>query len=215
MNRATHIGVVVFTVIFAIAGMSHGFFELQQGNKPTDGFLIEAIAEEQQYWEHGSEAAFTLLPTFSQAGVATILISILLIVWSVRFLYLPYGAFVLLVLFILLFLVGGGIAQIIFFPWVCLVATRINTDLRWWKNRLPKRLQRFLRLIWSVMLIAGTILILIALYIAVYGYFPGFDDADQLLIFLFILLLSGFACFLVAFVSGFARDIHAMKMTAT
>ena len=40
MNRATRTNVAVLSAIFGISGMSHGFFEILQGNVSTNGLFI-------------------------------------------------------------------------------------------------------------------------------------------------------------------------------
>jgi len=44
MNRATRINVTTIGVIFGLSGMTHGFAETIQGNTPTGGLFINAIA---------------------------------------------------------------------------------------------------------------------------------------------------------------------------
>ncbi|NDJ34075.1 MAG: hypothetical protein GYB64_05370, partial [Chloroflexi bacterium] len=84
MNRATHIIAATIGIVFAIGGMSHGFFEVLQGNTPTPGLFIDAISEPPRYWEHGAEGAFTIIPNFLFTGLAAITVSIAIIVWCVR-----------------------------------------------------------------------------------------------------------------------------------
>ena len=115
MNHATRTIAATLGVIFAISGMSHGLFEILQGNTPTNGAFIEAISESMRMWPHGNEMAFTLMPTFLIAGIASIAVSLTIIVWSLRYLHTRHGATIYLLLFVLLFLVGGGIAQVAFF----------------------------------------------------------------------------------------------------
>ena len=66
-------------------------------------------------WHYGSEEVFTIIPNFLITGLLSMAVSLCIIVWSIAFVHRRNGPLVLLVLFILLFLVGGGIAQILFF----------------------------------------------------------------------------------------------------
>jgi len=66
LNKATRANVAVLGVVFGLSGMSHGFFEALQGNKPTGGMFIAAIGEAHRMWPHGSEPAFTLIPNFCE-----------------------------------------------------------------------------------------------------------------------------------------------------
>jgi hypothetical protein len=116
MNRATRLNVVTLGVMLALSGMmAHGFFEVLQGYSPTDGLIIQAIGEEQRMWYYGSEEAFTIIPNFLVTGLLAMAASLCIVIWSVGFVHKKNGPLVLLLLFILLFLVGGGIAQILFF----------------------------------------------------------------------------------------------------
>ena len=47
MNKATMV-VSTLGIIFGIGGISHGIFEILQGNTPTDGMIISAISEAQR-----------------------------------------------------------------------------------------------------------------------------------------------------------------------
>ena len=115
MNRATRIIVSALGVGFGIAGLDHGFFETLQGYTPTHGMIIQAIGPANLMWIHGTEDAFTLVPNFLITGILAILVSLAIMVWSIGFIHTKHGSSVFLLLFALLFLVGGGIGQIVFF----------------------------------------------------------------------------------------------------
>ena len=208
MNRATRIIAATVGVIFAIGGMTHGFFEVLQGNTFTGGPLIYAISDAHRMWPHGSEAAFTIIPNFLLTGLAAIAVSVAIIIWSLGFLHTRHGATVFLLLFVLLFLVGGGIGQVAFFIPTWAFATRINRPLTWWRKALPDGLREPLAGVWPWTISLASVLILTALAISVFGYFPGFNDADQLLSFVFALLGVGLMLIVVSFISGFAYDIQ-------
>lgn len=208
MNRATRTAVAVLAIVFAIGGMSHGFFEVLQGNAPTNGVIIEAISESRQTWAYGGETAFTLIPNFLLTGIAAITVGLAIIVWSVGYLPTRHGATVLLLLYVLLFLVGGGIGQLPFFLTAWVFATRINQPLTWWRKVLPQGLRGGLARLWRWTMIAGAAGVLLALEIAIFGYFPGVTDADQLLSIVFAALGSAWLLFLLTFVSAFAYDIE-------
>ena len=209
MNRATRINVLTLAVLLAISGMiAHGFFEVLQGYSPTDGPIIQAIGEEQRMWYYGSEEAFTIIPNFIITGLLAMAVSLGIIIWSVGFVHKKNGPLVLLVLFILLFLVGGGIAQILFFIPHWAVATRINKPLSWWRRILPGGLRRVLAKLWPWFLVAGAVLSLIGLAISITGYVPGPSDPEQILNIDWSILGLGYLLYLLAFVAGFAYDIE-------
>ncbi|NIP28360.1 MAG: hypothetical protein GWO38_32255, partial [Phycisphaerae bacterium] len=78
----------------------HGFFEILQGNTPTEGLIIQAIGDEQQMWLYGTEEAFTIIPNFLITGILTIIVSLAIIVWSVGYMQTKRGAAVFLLLFV-------------------------------------------------------------------------------------------------------------------
>jgi len=107
--NATRVIVTTLGVLFGISGANHGLFEFLQGNKPTGTLFIHAIGEAQQFWPKGTEDAFTILPTFWNAGLLSMIVGLVIVGWSLFFIETKYGRTVFLALSIILFLVGGGI----------------------------------------------------------------------------------------------------------
>lgn len=209
MNRATRIIVSTFGFLLGISGMNHGFFEALQGNTPTNGLIIQAIGEANRMWLHGTEEAFTIIPNFLATGILAMIVSLVVMIWSVGFVHKKNGPLVFIILFILLFLVGGGIAQVIMFTLAWAVATQINRPLTWWRKVLPENVRRALAPVWPVSLTIGSLLFLIALEIAIVGFVPGVTDSEQKLYICWSFLGAGLGTFLLTFVAGFAHDIQA------
>ena len=207
MNKATRIIVATLGSIFGLSGMSHGFFEALQGNVPTGGMFIAAIGEAQIMWEHGNEYAFSLIPNFLITGIVAMLVSLTIIVWSIGFIHKKHGSIILFSLFVLLFLVGGGVAQIVFFPFICLVASRINKPLNWWRKVLPVRIRKPLGKLWPWCLAIGSILFVFALQTAITGFVPGMSDPDKILSVVMLCLGLEAIILPLTFISGFAHDI--------
>lgn len=208
MNRATRIIVATISLMLAIAGIDHGFFETLQGSNPTSGLIIKAISPEMKLW--GTEEAFTIVPNYLVTGILAILVSLAIIVWSLRFVQTKHGAAVLGLLFILLFLFGGGIAaQFTFAPFVWGAATRINKPLSWWRKVLPEGLRRLLAKIWPVTLTLASISFLIGLFIAITGFVPGESNSERILSICWSFIFGGgLGLYLLTFVAGFADDIQ-------
>lgn len=137
INHANRVIVATLGVILGISGMGHGFFETLQGYTPTNGLLIYAIGEANRMWAYGNEPAFTIVPNFLITGITAMLVSLAIIIWSVGFLHKKNGPLIFLLLFILLFLVGGGIGQVLFFTIGWAFATRIHKPLTWWRRFSP------------------------------------------------------------------------------
>jgi len=208
VKRTTRNIIAVIGIFLAIAGLDHGIFEILQGNTPTNGLIIQAIGPEQNLW--GTEEAFTIIPNFLVTGILAVIVSLTIIVWSVGFLHTKHGATVFGLLFIALFLVGGGIAaQILFVPVTWAAATRINKPLTWWRKALPAGIQRGLAKIWPVTLTIGCCSFLIGLFIAITGYVPGVRDDERILAICWSFIFGGgLGMYLLTFVAGFANDIQ-------
>ena len=207
MNQATRTNVSVLGVIFGLSGFSHGLFEALQGNKPTEQLIINAVGESHLMWEHGGEPALALIPNFLVSGIIAMTFSIALIVWSIFFMHKKTGPTVYLILFIVLLLFGGGVAQIIFFPWFWLVATRISKPLNWWREKLPSRLKPRLAKLWIWVLVNCAALLTISPEIAFTGFLPFIKDTEVLLSIMMVSLIAVVLLLPVVFISGFAYDI--------
>lgn len=210
MNRATRANVATMGTIFGISGFSHGFFEMLQGNISTKGSYISAIGEAQRMWPHGNEYAFTLIPNFLITGITAMLIGLAITIWSLGFVYKERGPSILIFLFVSLLLLGGGIAQILFFPWIWLVSTRINNPLIFWRRTLQGKIQILLGRLWLLCLIISSALLVFALGIAVTGYIPTVNDPDTVLLVMLFSLTLEVVFFPLTFITGFAHDVKAM-----
>ncbi|MCG8353580.1 MAG: hypothetical protein MI924_37935 [Chloroflexales bacterium] len=216
MNRATRINVATIGVIFGLGGMTHGFAETLQGNTPTGGMFINAIAAGSTWtrWSEGGEGAFTIVPNFLVTGILAMLVGLAIIVWSLGFVHRPRGPIVFLSLFILLFLVGGGIGQVAFFIPAWVVATRIRKPLCWWRSVLPAGLRSGFAKVWPWLLTLAALLILTALVIAIFGYIPSVQDMERVLNITLAMVGLSLVIFLLAFVAGFAYDIERERQAA-
>jgi hypothetical protein len=210
MNRATQTIVSTMGVFLGLSGMNHGFFETLQGTVPTPGLIVQAIGPAQRFWIHGTEEAFTFLPNFLLTGLAAMLVGLAIIVWSVGFIHTRHGPAVFLLLCICLFLVGGGIGQVVFFIPAWAVSTRIHKPLTWWRKVLPAGARPVLAKIWPFSVSLGSFCFLVALEIAIFGFMPGLSDPEQILYTCWYFLLAAWLLYLLSFVSGFASDIQQM-----
>ena len=208
MNRATRIIVATLGVALGIAGMNHGFFEILQGNTPASGLIIQAIGEEHRMWLHGSEEAFTIIPNYLLTGILAMLAGLAVIIWSVGYIHTKHGPTIFILLFVLLFLVGGGIGQIVFFIPTWLASTRINKPLTWWRKILPENVRRVLGKLWPFTLATVTLFFLIALEIAIFGFVPGLSGPDVILTVCWSFLGAAWVFMFFTFVAGFADDIE-------
>lgn len=211
-NKATKIIVSTLGVILGISGMGHGFFEILQGNTQTNGLVIHAIGEADRLWIYGTEPAFTLIPNFLITGILSIIVSLVVIIWSIGFVHKKNGPLIFLLLFILLFLVGGGIGQIIFFTLGWAISTRINKPLIWWQKNLSVSARKIFSELWLLCLITSSLLLLFALEIAIFGLVPSVKDPDRISMVMLFSLGSCLVLYILAFISGFAHDIEKQEI---
>ena len=213
--NATRVTATVIGVFFGLfSGINHGLFELLQGNTPTNGLFIHAIGEAQRFWLLGTEDAFTLIPNFMITGIASMIVGLAIIIWSLWFLPGRYGRTVFLGLFILSFLVGGGIGQVAFFIPAWAFATRMNKPLTWWKKVLPRSTWTFLSGLWIVTLVLATISILIGLEMAIFGFFPGLTDPEAIQDTALRFVLTSAILYVVTFIAGFGHELRRMEQTS-
>ena len=208
MNRATRTIVSILGAFFAIGGIDHGFFEMLHGNTPTSGLFIQAIGQANRFWVYGTEDAFTLIPNFLLTGILAVLFSLAIMIWLAGFIQTKHGPSVFFLLFLCLFLVGGGVGQVFFFLPAWAVSTRIHKPLNWWRKVLPKNTRRVLARLWPASMTAGLLCFLVALEIAIFGFLPGVIDPNLKNYICWSILATGLVAILFTFVAGFAQDIQ-------
>ena len=210
MNRATRTIVSILGAFFAIGGIDHGFFELLHGNNPTPGLFIQAIGQANRFWVYGTEDAFTLIPNFLLTGILVIIFSLAIMVWLVGFIHTPHGSSVFFLLFVGLFLVGGGVGQVFFFLPAWAVSTRINSPLTWWREVPARSRPAGLARLWPGTLAAGCALFPGCARNRHFWLRPGVINPDMKNYICWSILAAGLVAILFTFVAGFAQDIQAI-----
>ncbi len=201
---ATRIGVSTIGILGGAITMEHGFFETLQGNIPTPGIMINAIGPEQRFWEEGGEMAMTIIPNFLITGIVAIIVGIMIIFWSIRYLHKKYGSLGLFVLTIISLLVGGGIAFFVMGIPNSIISTRINKPLTMQKI-LPVKSLEPLSKIWTFSLIAVVIFSTIAVFIGIFGIPFLAASTTTSMAYFFGYLMIGFS--ILTYITGFAREI--------
>lgn len=214
--NATRVIATTIGVFFGlISGVNHGIFEILQGNKPTNGFFIPAIGEAQRFWPLGTEDAVTLIPNFMVTGIVSVIVGVAIVIWSIWYLPTKYGRSVYLGLFILSFLVGGGIGQVFFFIPAWAFATRLNKPLTWWRQVLPRRSWPFLSRLWPVTLVLATLVMLVGLEMAIFGSFPGMTEPESIQNTALLFVLSSAILYVLTFVAGFGHELNRREGVGT
>ena len=87
---ATRMSVSAFGVFCGLTGIIAGYFETLQGNVAPNGFIISIIGPTYSMWDtYGiwdlwdTYSAITIIPNFFLTGIVAILVSFLVIIWSV------------------------------------------------------------------------------------------------------------------------------------
>jgi hypothetical protein len=210
--NATRVIATTIGVFFGLfSGVNHGIFEVLQGNQPTNGLLINAIGEGQRFWIAGTEPAFTLIPNFMLTGIASIIVGLAIVIWSIWFLPGKQGRTVFLGLFLLSFLVGGGMGQAFFFLPAWAFATRMEKPLTWWRKMLSRNTWPFLSRLWMVLLVFATVTMLIGLEMAIFGYFPGITDSETLQNVNMTFVFGSAILYVLSFLTGFGHELLRME----
>ncbi len=208
--NATRVTTTTVGVLLGLSGVNHGFFEFLQGNTPTDGLVIQAIGEAQRFWVEGTEEAFTIIPNFLIAGILSMIVGLAIVIWSLWFIQSKHGSTVFLGLFILLFLVGGGIGQIAFFIPAWAFSTRMDKPLTWWKKVIHRSIWPLLSILWVITLLLASMAILMGIEIAIFGKVPGITDVEQIQNTALKVVLSSVILYIVSFIAGFGHDLRRM-----
>lgn len=111
MRKATRIAAASFGITAGIAGLEHGYFEILQGNVRPESLMFASIGAPcvpEKVW-NACEPALTILPDLLVTGILTVLIGLLILIWSAAFVQRKNGGLILILLSVALILFGGGV----------------------------------------------------------------------------------------------------------
>ena len=111
--------VIAFGLLCGLTGVLTGIFEIPRGTVPL----------------------VTITSDILLTGILAIVISCSVIIWVLGFIHRKYGAIIFLGLSILQLLFVGGEPVIDLATLTCILATRINKPLNWWRLNLPENLR--------------------------------------------------------------------------
>jgi len=194
--RATRVIVSTIGVVLGLTGMIHGYRETLLGNTPTGGLILVPVG------------AFSLIPNYLMTGIAAMIVGLCAVVWSAGFVHRKHGPLIFILLFIVLFLVGGGIAQTLFFILTWALSTRINNPLNRWGQVLSGGLRKVLAGLWMWLFIACMVLFASGVEIWMFNFVPGVNDATAKLYICWTFLAAGLVVLLVDIVAALAHDIE-------
>ena len=113
MRKATRMVASTFGILAGLAGLEHGYFEILQGSTKPVSLMFASMGPPcvpEKIW-NACEPAMTILPNFLVTGILTIILGLLVTIWSSAFVRSKNRGMVLVLLSVALLLVGGG-----FFP---------------------------------------------------------------------------------------------------
>ena len=132
INQSTKLLVIIMGILTGLTGSMHGIAEILQGNKPTEGLVLAGVG------------VLTVIPNYLCTGIVSTLLGAGVITWTITSVHKKSDPSVYLLLSILLFLTGGGIAITALFLITWGLATIINKPLIWWRKVLSEKIRKSL-----------------------------------------------------------------------
>jgi hypothetical protein len=197
MRKATRIVAASLGIAAGIAGLEHGYFEILQGNIRPEELMIVSMGPPcvpEEIW-NACEPAMTIIPNFLVTGILSVILGLLILVWSAAFIQRKHGGLVLILLSVALLLCGGGL----FPPLIGLIGgaagTRINRPL----SGKPGSVTRFAARVWPWPLVILMVWLLGQFPV---GYFFN-DFMRSVMVLALVLILTMLP---LSVYTGYARD---------
>jgi len=133
-------------------------------------------------------------------------VSVGIVAWCFSGLRRLHGSSVLLALFALLTLVGGGVGHIPFFVIVWLYSRRMRKPLRGVARVVSRSMQRGLARSWLGLVFGASLLFLLGLEVSVFGLGTFVTDPDRLLRIDWRILLASLLGINAAYLTAMVRD---------
>src|SRR5574342_868342 len=111
MRKATKSVATWFGITAGVGGLEHGYFEILQGSTKPQGLMIASMGPPcvpEEIW-NTCEPAMTVIPNFLITGILSVILGLLILVWSAGIVSRKNGGMVLLLLSVASLLFGGGI----------------------------------------------------------------------------------------------------------
>jgi len=198
-----------FGIIGGLGGAVHGIGEVLQGPVKPGGVFIPSWTEGPIALYFDGDPAMTLAPDLLFAGILTLLLSALIIVWSGGFLKSGRGGSVLILLSVALLLAGGGVGPPALVLLAGVAGLGVNARYLWWEKRMKGVFRHNMALIWPYLFAVGlgsALFNLVGHLVAAYFFAPA--DAEP---FLYSFLLAVFML-PATIVAGIAYDLNALDL---
>jgi hypothetical protein len=202
-NRSTALFAATLGTVIGVSGAIHGVSSILKGNTPTGGMLLPAIG------------AFTIVQNYLITGMLAVAFGVAVAVWSIAYLGRRQGPAVFVALSAALFVVGGGIAEIVFIILTALLSTRIHHPLNRWRRPARSRYGPALSSLWPFAIALAFSVFLIGYSIWLFVLPPGEIRSIGVLHYVTWAFLGiGFLMLLLVVPCGFIRDVRRRTSAA-
>lgn len=204
MTNTTRISVSTYGIILAIAGVEHGIGEMFQGNITPPSTMIQSWPDSDLYEILSGEPAMTLIPNLFITGIVAIMISLLLFLWTIKFIHTQHGSIVFFSLSVLMVLTGGGLAgPLLIGVTISLASKQINSRFEWWKEKVSIKITTILARNWKYFYFLS-IFFWFSLWpgLIILGMFTKLEDPLVVI----VLSLLSFSTMLLSIFAAFALD---------
>lgn len=203
MRSATKVTVSTFGVIMGLAGIEHGIGEILQGNVAPEGVMIQSWPDSAFFSSVAGEPAMTIVPNLLVTGILASIVSLIFLVWAIKFVQRKHGGQMMMLLSIIMLLVGGGIFPPILGFMLGALGTRINAPFTGWRAHLPVGLRLSLGKVWP-WLFAACLIAWLCLFpgVNILGYAFDVDDPGLIT----MIIVSAFGSLLMTILTGLAHD---------
>ena len=132
----------IFGILAGLGGLTHRISEVLQGNVAPDGIWIYSCTQGSIATNMGGEPGITTVPNLLVTGILTIIVSLILIIWTAAFVQRKNRGGILILLSVIMLLVGGGVGPPIIGIMAGVAGLGINAPLSWWRKHLSINLRR-------------------------------------------------------------------------
>lgn len=126
---------IIFGIYAALGSLPHGIGLMLQGHVKSDSIVLDTWTVGPIAENLGGEPGMTIIPNLWISGLLTIIISLIMIAWIIKYIDKNYGGHVLILLTILVLLTGGGFAPPIISLIAGFSAIGIHKENKW--NKKP------------------------------------------------------------------------------
>jgi hypothetical protein len=209
MTYARNVVAAASGVVFAAAGIEHGVGEILQGSVSPPSLVFPSWPNSDFLRVLSGEPAMTILTDLCATGIITVIVSLLTIAWSFLLLRRERGALVQIALYLVLLLVGGGLAPPVMGVILAAIAVRGEALLAREKANPTNRGLSGLARSWRFALVVGVVGYLCLLPGVPLLYSLFHIESATLIAFLALLSFGGL---LVALLGAIAMDRYEVSL---